>query len=306
LNVMRKTEGTVFAVKRYAIHDGPNIRTTVFLKGCPLSCVWCHNPEGLSPAIEVVTMPERCVGCGECVRSCPERALIVTGQGVSRDTEACTNCGQCVDICPALAHERTGSGETVESVMETVRKDMPFYDQTGGGVTFSGGEPLMQPVFLKKLLTACGRLGLHRAVDTSGFAGQDVLMDVAEETDLFLFDLKHMDDAVHRKYTGVSNEDILANIAALAAAGVDMVVRLPLMPGINDTDANLQATGAFVAGLAGVRRMDVLPYHAAARSKYAKLGLEYPGFGIPKAENGRVNHAVQILKRHGLSVRVGG
>ncbi|WP_147818870.1 glycyl-radical enzyme activating protein [Salidesulfovibrio onnuriiensis] len=300
------TQGTIFAIKRYAIHDGPNIRTTVFLKGCPLSCAWCHNPEGLSPKIDVVTVADRCVGCGECVRACPQRALTLTEQGISRDRGACDQCGTCVDVCPALAHERTGSRESVESVMEAVRKDMPFYDQTGGGVTFSGGEPLMQPSFLKELLMACGGLGVHRAVDTSGFAGRGVLLDVAGATDLFLFDLKHMDDETHRKYTGVSNTDILANIAALAASGKDMAVRIPLMPGINDDEANLEATGAFAAGLPGVHRVDVLPYHAAARSKYAKLGMDYPGSDIPRFENGRVERAVTILKRHGLNVRVGG
>lgn len=300
------TTGTIFAIKRYAIHDGPNIRTTVFLKGCPLSCAWCHNPEGLSPQVEVVTVADKCVCCGECIQACPQQALTMLDTGISRDMQLCVQCGACVDICPALAHERTGSSKSVASVVEAVRRDMPFYDQTGGGVTFSGGEPLLQPSFLRELLTACGTFGIHRAVDTSAFVCRDVLLDAAENVDLFLVDLKHMDDAAHRKLTGVPNTSILANITALAASGADMAVRIPLLPDINDDEASLEASGAFLSGLSGGRRVDVLPYHGAATSKYAKLGKDYPGKDIPPCDNGRVERAVAILKRHGLNVRVGG
>jgi pyruvate formate lyase activating enzyme len=298
--------GTIFAIKRYAIHDGPNIRTTVFFKGCPLSCWWCHNPEGIDPAVALVWDRGKCVGCSACLQQCPSHSLVAAPEGVVWRRESCLGYGGCVEACPALALEATGREASVDEVMTAVVQDQPFFDQSGGGVTFSGGEPLAQPEFLLALLKECGRLGIHRAVDTSGFAPADVLLQVVEEADLFLFDLKLMDRDRHRLFTGVSNAPILDNLRLLAERGMAVQVRLPLIAGVNDDVANLQAVGAFVAGLPGVDAVDLLPYHGAAAGKYRKLNLPYKGEHFAPAPPESLRGAMTILQQCGLAVRIGG
>lgn len=298
--------GAIFAIKRYALHDGPDLRVTVFLQGCPLSCRWCHNPEGLQTAPSMLTAPGRCVDCGECVKVCPQGALFPGSGGMARDGEACTTCGRCAEACPALAHECVGARRSVVEVMTEIRKEIPFFAGNRGGVTFSGGEPLAQPDFLEALLLACRDLDLHRAVDTSGFASPETITRMARLADLFLFDIKHMDPEVHRRATGVDNALILSNLRLLAESGARISLRLPLIPGVNDDSGNIRATGLFATSLPGVKDIDVLPYHAAARAKYAKLGLPCPGDDIPPSEAGDVQRAVNILQDCGLCVRVGG
>lgn len=306
INLMETINSTIFAIKRYALHDGPNIRTTIFFKGCPLSCHWCHNPEGIDFKIKIITSPEKCVGCGECMDNCREGALHLSSSGPSRNVENCVFCRNCVDSCPALAHEATGQEMTTDQLLLEIQKDLPFYNQTGGGVTFSGGEPLCQPTALLALLKECGALGIHRTVDTSCFAPSEILLGVAEHTDLFLVDLKLMDDAQHRHYTGVSNELILHNLRLLASGGRQVRVRLPLIPGVNDDEKNIRATGAFVAGCKGIQGIDVLPYHPSATAKYKKLGMKYKGddFKVPATE---LTSKIQaILQQYISDVRIGG
>jgi pyruvate formate lyase activating enzyme len=303
---LQSPSGTLFAIKRYALHDGPDLRVTVFLKGCPLSCAWCHNPEGMRPGPQILSIPSRCVGCGECLTACPRNALSAGPASVERDDTACTACGTCAETCPALAHEALGRNWTVAEVMAEVQKETPFFADSQGGVTFSGGEPLAQPDFLEELLLACGRLGLHRAVDTSGFAPAETALRIARHTDLFLFDLKHMDPAAHRRATGVDNAPILANLRLLAETGTRVQLRLPLIPGFNDDDTNIRQTGLLAAALPGVDGIDVLPYHATAKGKYAKLGLPYPGADIPAADPQQTQRAAEILQSCGLTVRIGG
>jgi len=306
INLMHTINSTIFAIKRYALHDGPNIRTTIFFKGCPLSCHWCHNPEGIDFKIKILTFPEKCVGCGECMENCRERALQLSPSGPSRNAENCNFCRNCIDTCPALVHEATGLEMTTDQLLLEIKKDLPFYNQTGGGVTFSGGEPLCQPVGLLALLKACGALGIHRTVDTSCFVPSEILLQVAEHTDLFLVDLKLMDDAQHRHYTGVSNELILHNLRLLASGGRQVRVRLPLIPSVNDDEKNVRATGAFVAGCKGIQGIDVLPYHPSATAKYKKLGMKYKGddFKVPSTE---LTSKIQaILQQYISDVRIGG
>lgn len=300
------TSGVIFAIKRYALHDGPDLRVTVFLKGCPLSCLWCHNPEGIDPVPGMITLPGKCVGCKECLTACPQGALSPGPDGMNRDRDACTLCGVCADLCPALAHEAVGRRQTVTEVMAEVQKETPFFLGTRGGVTFSGGEPLAQPDFLEALLIACQDLDLHRAVDTSGYASPATVSRMARHADLFLFDLKHMDPAAHRRLTGVDNTLILSNLRLLATSGAQVALRLPLIPGMNDDEENIRRTGLLAASLPGIRSIDVLPYHASARAKYAKLGLPYPGESIPPGLPDSVDRAVNILQHCGLEVRIGG
>lgn len=296
----------LFAIKRYALHDGPHIRITVFFKGCPMSCFWCHNPEGISAAIEIVTDSGKCIGCSSCLDSCPESALVLTGQGVIRDRGRCTGCLRCVEICPALAHETIGRRWRIDEILTEIDKESPFFDVSGGGVTFSGGEPLLQPDALVELLRACGRLGIHRAVDTTGFAPTETLLSVARHTDLFLFDLKHMDSSLHHRYTGVPNELILHNLTALSRIGVSIRVRVPLLAGINDDRQNINACATFISSLDAVEGVDILPYHDLAGRKYRKLDRQSGASGNLRPTIQQIEEASDIFKSFGHHVRLGG
>lgn len=303
---MSSLYATIFAIKRYALHDGPNIRTTIFFKGCPLSCRWCHNPEGLDARIRILTLAEKCAGCGLCLTSCPEKALQLTNAGLCRDEERCISCRACVDICPAMAHEPTGWRMSIAEIVAEIKKELPFFDQSGGGITCSGGEPLGQPESLRALLQACGALGIHRAVDTSGFVPTATLLDIAQHAELFLYDLKHLDSHRHQQLTGVANDLILANLRTLSDNGHAIRVRIPLIGGVNDDAENIRATGAFVAGCKGVQGIDVLPYHPSATAKYRKLGQPYPGRALTAPSREHLAMVLQLLNEFIPDVHIGG
>ncbi len=296
--------GHVFRIERYAVHDGPGIRTTVFLKGCPLRCWWCHSPESQSALPELMYRPERCIRCFKCVDRCPEGAVSVVEGAPVVDEALCRWCGSCADVCAAGARARTGQLMSAAEVVGTVDRDTLFYDQSGGGVTFSGGEPFVQPDFLIEMLEACRRRRIHTAVDTCGMADRDRLLQAAELADLFLFDVKLLDDGLHRRFTGVSNARILDNLRALVDAHARVIVRLPLVPGVNDDPALIERTGRFLADL-GLSRVEVLPYHRAGTAKYPALGREYrlADTGVP---TGETDTAVRILAGFGLDAVAGG
>lgn len=297
----------VFDIKRYSIHDGPGIRITIFLKGCPLNCLWCHNPESISPKVEKLFSAAKCIGCGECCRICPVQACRLTSTGIVTDRNLCTLCGKCAEVCPTLATEMSGRYRSVDDLLGVIEKERPFFDQSGGGVTFSGGEPLLQAEALEALLDACGRRHIHRAVDTSGYVKTSTLLRVAKSTDLFLYDLKMMDVERHRRFTGVDNGLILENLQALAESGAALQIRVPLIGGVNDDIDNLAATAAFVAGLPGPSKpVNLLPFHDVTRGKDAKLGQvrDLSGIHVPGEDN--VAAAMDQFARYGLQVSVGG
>ena len=298
--------GKIFDIKKYAIHDGPGIRTTIFFKGCPLSCWWCHNPESISTANQRIYRKERCIGCRECVDACAENCIEIAAKGLKWNMAGCVFCGTCADRCPAEAIEIIGKTMTVDEVVTEISKDTVFYDESRGGITISGGEPLMQPSFLMELLDACKKLELHRTVDTSGHAETRTLLEAATRTDLFLYDLKHMDPEKHARFTGVSNEKILTNLKILIRQGAEVVIRFPVIPGFNSDQENIDKTGAFISSLPGISRVNILPYHCAAATKYKKLGLKFNTSEVAKPTRDFLVSIAERLEKFGLKIKIGG
>ncbi len=278
-----------------------------------MQCQWCHNPESWSSSAEHGLRKDRCIGCGQCAEACPDQAISLVENRPVTDTDKCKLCGRCVDACMARAREIIGRQMTVSEVMFEVEQDIIFYDQSGGGVTFSGGEPLMQPEFLLAVLNQCQALQIHTAVDTSCYAEPKILETVSERTDLFLCDLKHMDNEIHERFTGVGNTLILDNIRRLSEAGKEIVIRIPVIPGFNDEKANIEATGKFTASLPGVIRVDILPFNRGGKEKSARLTAESKlmqvVLGTPYGETPgeeEMNLIAKELSKYGFEVKIGG
>ena len=298
--------GRIFNLQRCSVHDGPGIRTTAFLKGCPLSCSWCHNPEGIDEAPVLMINADRCVSCGGCSEVCPVESGGAVPAGQSWDRSACTRCGSCAEACPADARELAGRDWSVDELVDELERDRLFFDISGGGVTFSGGEPLAQAGFLNDCLRECRQRGLHTTVDTCGLAPRDTLLAVAQRADLLLYDLKHMDPVRHRSETGAGNRLILDNLRALSESDADVWVRLPLIPGFNDDEANIEATGAFLEGLPRRHRVFVLPYHAIATGKRLRLEEAVAESGVQVPGSGVLDEVAERLSKHNLEAVVGG
>jgi pyruvate formate lyase activating enzyme len=291
--------GRVFNLQRYSLHDGPGIRTTVFLKGCPARCLWCHNPESQAFGPEVVRIETRCAACGNCETVCPHGAP-PPGSGL------CAACGECIEACPAGARELAGRETTVDEVMDEVQRDRIFFQESGGGVTFSGGEPLAQLGFLRALLEASRDLDLHTAVDTCGFAPPDGLLGLVPLVDLFLFDIKLVDDRRHREMTGLPAEPILANLRALVAAHPSLWIRVPIVPGHTDGEEDVDAIATLVAGLTGVRHVSLLPFHGTGAAKARRLGRPFPLESLAPPPPERMEALAGLFRDRGLAVSIGG
>jgi pyruvate formate lyase activating enzyme len=298
--------GVIFDIKRYAIHDGPGIRTTVFFKGCPLVCKWCHNPESWSAKPEPGLRLTRCIRCGRCKEVCPNNAVTFADDRLVIDTAKCTVCGDCVKTCPSGAREIIGKEVTVEQVVEEIRKDIVFYEQSGGGATFSGGEPLMQPDFLYELTRCCKSSQIHTAVDTTCHADAEVIKRISENTDLFLCDIKHMDSVTHQRFTGVPNELILANLKWLASAGKKIIIRLAVIPGFNDEPSNIEKTAEFAASLKNIARIDLLPYNIGGREKADRLTVDYPIMKTDQPSDEQIASIARTIEGFGFEVKIGG
>lgn len=293
--------GVVFNIQHYSIHDGPGIRTVVFLKGCPLACRWCCNPESISGRPELGFRQSLCNGCGQCLEPCPRKALSLADgtNSLGIDRSACDSCGICVQSCPRKALTIYGQRMTVGEVVDEVLKDAPFYRRSGGGITISGGEPLRQPKFLLGILKACRQAGVHTAIETSGYCSSRTFSRVLAEVDLVLFDLKVMSEEEHLAFTGRKNGLILNNARLLGKAGCTAQPRMPLLPGMNDTPDNLRSLALFLHSI-GVPSIELMPYHQFGRGKYVALGRPYKMGDMPNSNPEDVERVCQFLKEQGI------
>jgi pyruvate formate lyase activating enzyme len=294
-------KGRVVEIERFAVHDGPGIRTTVFLKGCPLRCLWCHNPETMKRRSELSFAAEKCIGCGACVAACPAGAHTIDGDVQAIDRSVCRACGICGEACEAHALEVVGREWSVEEVMAEVRRDLPFYRRSGGGLTVSGGEPLMQLEFTAALFEAARADGVHCAIETSGFARWESLARVLPLVDLFLYDCKETDAQRHKQLTGQPNGRILENLRRLYESGAAIVLQCPIIPGHNDTEAHFEGIARLAQAMPALRRVQLLPYHPLGKSKLARFGFEV-GVSIESPTRERVEGWVAWFVRRGVAV----
>lgn len=298
--------GMVFNIERYAVDDGPGIRTLVFLKGCPLRCEWCANPESQVAGIQVMYHQNKCRGCGRCLDSCPEHAIRTDEEfGLVTDADRCTGCGTCVDACYYGARERIGRAMTVDEVMGVIEKDRMFYEVSGGGVTVSGGEPFFQHEFAGELLKRCKAAGLNTAIETSGFAPWKAIEPALPFLDLVFYDVKHTDPEAHREYTGVSNELILANLQKLARARPAVIIRVPFIPNRNDAPEVQREIYKLAGGFDNVVRVEVLPYHRLGIGKYRGLGRRYKLDAVTPVRKDELGYLAELGRECGVTVQIG-
>lgn len=311
-----KIDGVVFNIQRFSVHDGPGIRTTVFLKGCSLRCFWCHNPEGIRPGPQIQVFPDRCIGCGVCFTVCPQGAHAMQEGVRVFHRERCRACGTCVETCYAGALELTGTRMTVEQVVEEVLRDRAFYETSGGGVTLSGGEPVLQMDFSHALLERCKVEGLHTAVETAANCRWDDIATLLPVTDLILMDIKLMDPDRHRAVTGVSNHRILANARRLAQTDTSILFRVPIVPTVNDSLEEIAAIATFVRrlmdispdngrstpGHANALSLELLPFHRLAGDKYRSLGFEYRASELERPTKEKMTELAEVVRAHGVAV----
>jgi len=302
-------KGLVFQIIHGSFVDGPGIRTTVFLKGCPLSCLWCCNPEGQRRPAELKVTAALCNQCGNCLAVCPENAMrLGSAPGedpIVVDRTLCTNCLKCIDVCYADALDRFGVWYTVDELFRVVQKDERYYGDSGGGVTVGGGEPTVQPAFARAFIRKCHENYIHVALDTCGYTTSDEGVKALEEADLLLFDIKGLDPSQHFVDTAVYNEVIINNLKHASAIGKPVIIRFPIVPGHTDSDENVEAVGELLSGLRSVQRVDLMAYHLYGTVKYGQLGKQY-GLETERPSDERMNEIKERLESYGLKVQLGG
>jgi pyruvate formate lyase activating enzyme len=296
----------IFDIKKFAIHDGPGIRTTVFFKGCPLKCWWCHNPESISPKPELVFFRNKCIGCGQCFKICPQKAHELFSDGTRKyHSQKCIKCGKCVETCYAEALVMEGKKASVEEIMFELRKDIPFYENSGGGITLSGGEPMLQHRFISSLLKKCKKEELHTALDTSGYAPWKKFEDILPNLDLVLYDIKQIDDSKHILYTGVTNKLILKNLVRISNYGVPVEIRMPIIPGINDEKESILKVAKFLEKNKNLNKVKLLPYHKLGISKYSRLNKDYKLSNLTAPKDEKMNEISGLLCSYGINASIG-
>ncbi|MBI4532045.1 MAG: glycyl-radical enzyme activating protein [Candidatus Latescibacteria bacterium] len=305
--------GIVFNIQRFSIHDGPGIRTTIFLKGCSLHCFWCHNPEGIRLRPEIQFFPSRCINCGVCLDACQHGARIEHEGGMIYLREKCVACGACVETCYAGATVRVGKEMVVEQVVDEVLQDRAFYQTSGGGVTLSGGEPAIQRAFSQAILACCKAEGLHTAIETAGNCRWEDLIALLPVTDLVMMDIKHLNPGKHRAATGVSNERILAHARRLVQTDKPIIFRVPVVPTVNDTAEEITTIADFVRRLADLRSenghgvsllsLELLPFHRLAGDKYRSLGMDYHAGQLDPPTKEKMAELVEVVRARGVAVQ---
>lgn len=295
----------IMNIQKYSIHDGPGIRTTVFFKGCPLNCWWCHNPESQKSSPQIMFFKEKCKGCGSCLKKCSQTAIEFVEGYPATDESKCTLCGKCSDFCPNNARELVGKEITVKELMKEIVKDEAFYDESNGGVTFSGGEPLLHVDYLNNVLKSCKCKGIHTTLDTSGYANWEQFKKIVENVDLFLFDIKHMNNEKHLKYTGVGNTLILENLKKLSENGSNIFIRMPIIAGINDDDENIDLAIEFISKL-NIIQVNLLPYHKMGMDKYRRLNRQYKLSGLEIPSDEVISKIADKFKKAGIKIIIGG
>lgn len=296
--------GLIFNIQRFSLQDGPGIRTTVFFKGCSLNCFWCHNPESKMNHTQLQVFSHLCLGCMACVQVCPANARSINEHGqLAYDRSSCTNCGSCADVCPSQALIVCGQSMKTDEVMQIIRRDQPFYDQSDGGITLSGGEPLLQADFAASLLSACRSERIHTAVDTAGHVSWSQFEKILSLTDLFLYDIKGISSKNHQNHTGTDNRLILQNLERLAASSARLIIRIPIIPGHNDNLEEMRKTAEYLKQFSSIELIEFSPYHNLAEGKTASLGLAPAETKIEAPTHEECLALIRPFQEYGLPVR---
>lgn len=293
------TKGIVFDIQRCSLHDGPGIRTTVFLKGCLLKCLWCHNPESWCKAPELLYREDRCANCMMCTKVCPTGAHCIKEEKHIFERERCNACGKCIKVCAHSALRLLGKSMDADEIMDEVVKDMSYFSASGGGMTISGGEPTIQYDFLLELLKKAKEKGIHTCIETSGMAAKDKFISIAKHVDLFLYDIKELDNEKHFKFTGINNDLILSNLGKLYTLGSEIILRCPIIPGFNDSETDIKSLAELVKKYPRIKAIEILPYHDFGKIKWKELGKEEPLGNVKKFQEYEIEAILKQFKERG-------